>query len=165
MRNLGLWIEEKSQQSVPSQSTIKALDIKDRKRQKEHEDIYNSIWAPKKNLLEQEKERKTQYYLTIWDLPEKLDAKVIKKYLSFFGTASIIAWQHGRKSKAAYIEVETDSKRKEEALKNSWSVYLDKGKTYRTTPGRFNLEELESRNKYKLVIKNLPNHAIDTLLL
>ena len=133
------------------------------KKQKYYEDIYNSVWAPKGNFRLQEST--SHYFFTIWDLPKEMRAGEIKNFLSYFGTASILAWQQYPKTKAAYIKIATNLEKRENSLRDNWSVQLNQGKTYRTTPGRFDSTMLEDRNKYKCTIYNVPRTALDSLLL
>ena len=136
-------------------SNTKPLTKTINKKLKKHEDIYNSAWAPKEKLLLQEKSTDSQYLFTLWDLPKKTNAEEIKRYLEYFGTVSILAWQHTFRTKAAYIRIIADIERKENSLKESWSIHLDQSKTYRIIPGKFDITKLEERNRYKCTIRNI----------
>ena len=136
-----------------------------RKKTKYYENIYNSKWAPKGSFTSTTATNTTIYYFTLWDLPKEMSAREIKKYLSYFGTASILAWQQNYNSKAAYIKIITNVEKRESSLRENWSIHLDQGKTYRTTPGKFSNNELEQRNKYRATITNVPKIATDSLLL
>ncbi|CAG8795603.1 24341_t:CDS:1, partial [Gigaspora rosea] len=54
---------------------------------------------------------------------------------------------------------------KRKMLKENWSLHLDHGKTYRTTPGKFNIAKLEERNRYRGTISNISTTVYDSLLL
>ncbi|CAG8755516.1 33794_t:CDS:2, partial [Gigaspora margarita] len=64
-------------------------------------------------------------------------------YLSFFGTLTIFAWQQNFRTKAAYIKILPSSEQREKSLREGWSIHLDQGKIYRTTPGKFDVTETE----------------------
>ena len=44
-------------------------------------------------------------------------------------------------------------------------MHLDQGKTYKITPGKFDITKLEERNRYKCTIGNIPTTIFDSLLL
>ena len=94
-----------------------------------------------------------------------MKALTIKLYLNFFGTATIMAWQQNFRTKAAYVKILPNSEQRGKLLKESWSVYLELGKTYRTTPGKFDIAEIELRNTFRTIITNIPTTAYDSLLL
>ena len=139
--------------------------IQNNKKSKHHEDIYNSFWAPRNKINSTNQLVNPVYYFTMWDLPRNTNATRIKSYLSFFGTATVEAWQQNFKTKAAYIKIIPNSEQREKSLKESWSIHLEHGKTFRTTPGKFDITELEGRNQYRTVISNIPTTAYDSLLL
>ena len=58
-----------------------------------------------------------------------------------------------------------NSEQREKFLKEGGSIHLEQGKTYRTTPGKFDIAEIEARNNYKGTISNIPTSAYDSLLL
>ncbi|CAG8702701.1 2147_t:CDS:2, partial [Gigaspora rosea] len=125
------------------------------KKSKHIEDIYNSAWAPKSTISSQKAPSPSTYLFTIWDLPKEMKSSVIKSYLSFFGTSTILAWQQNFRTKAAYIKIlPSTAEQREKSLKEGWSIHLEHGKTYRTTPGKFDITEVEGRNNYK-VTENL----------
>src|SRR5260363_127477 len=103
------------------------------KKSKHIEDIYNSAWAPKNKILFQKQPSSSTYLFTIWDLPKEMKSSVIKSYLSFFGTSTILAWQQNFRTKVAYVKILPSSEQREKSLREGWSIHLEHGKTYRTT--------------------------------
>ncbi|CAG8801560.1 13276_t:CDS:2, partial [Gigaspora rosea] len=84
-------------------------------------------WAPVNKISFQKikgSEKTAIYFFTLWDLPKGIKAKEIKAFL-------------------------TNSEQREKSLKENWLVYLDHGKTYRATPGKFDIAKLEERNRYR----------------
>ncbi|CAG8813903.1 5845_t:CDS:1, partial [Gigaspora rosea] len=51
------------------------------------------------------------------------------------------------------------------SLREHWSIVLSQKKTYMVTPGRFDIAELEKRNNYRGIIRNIPTKATKSLLL
>ena len=98
-------------------------------------------------------------------MPKEMNAREIKEYLSYYGIVSIIAWQYFHRTKVAYIQISSSLEQRETSLRENWSVHLDQEKTYRVTPERFNLEELEERSRFKATIYNIPKIALDSLFL
>ena len=156
-------IKEKIAQSPSTSSGKRSKRIF--KKPKHYEDIYNSIWASKRSIAQLKCTNTSYYNFTLWDLSLETSAEEIKNYLKFFGTATIISWQHFNRTKAAHIRIYINIKTRENSLKENWSLHLSQGKTYRTTPGIFDHKKLEERSKYKATIYNVSNTALDSLLL
>ena len=153
------YIQENSQTDIRNPTQLSY------KKSKHIEDIYNSAWAPKSTISSQKPPSPSTYLFTIWDLPKEMKSSVIKSYLSFFGTSTILAWQQNFRTKAAYVKILPSTEQREKSLKEGWSIHLEHGKTYRTTPGKFDITEVEGRNNYKGIIFNIPTMAYDSLLL
>ncbi|CAG8805263.1 21522_t:CDS:2, partial [Gigaspora rosea] len=68
-------------------------------------------------------------------------------------------------TRAIYIRIITKIEKRETSLREHWSIVLSQKKTYMVTPGRFDIAELEKRNNYRGIIRNISTRATDSLLL
>ncbi|CAG8734515.1 19701_t:CDS:2, partial [Gigaspora margarita] len=82
-------------------------------------------------------EEKIKRSLTLWNIPNKTPAHQIRKNLSFYGRLMVKSFKANGKSKAAFIEIEFKNEK----------------------------QTLAERSRYKLIAKNIPKWAIESVLL
>ena len=130
-------------------------------------DIYNSIWAPEesKEYKRETNKRPEKINITVWDIPNETRANQIRRYLGYYGKATVLSFMANGKNKAAFIAIEPRDERKKELLQSMWAIHLEKSKMSRLTQGRFDAEVLQERSKHKAIIRDVPKSAIETAFL
>src|SRR5260363_106939 len=61
--------------------------------------------------------------------------------------------------------MEFKNEKREKELENAWAVHFENGKMIRLTKRYFDAETLAERSRYKLIAKNIPKWAIESVLL
>ncbi|RIB08795.1 hypothetical protein C2G38_2210699 [Gigaspora rosea] len=120
-----------------------------------HKDIYNYTETSQLN---------NTYIFTLWNISLDVHAYKIKDWLSYYGKTTIKRVNYLEKTKAVVIRINSLADSKLKALKTSWAIQSENGKTLRTTPGEFNENILKERREHKVSISNLPRTATESAL-
>ncbi|RIB02356.1 hypothetical protein C2G38_2228045 [Gigaspora rosea] len=100
-------------------------------------DIYESDWAPRNSesyFAKKVSQPNNTYAFILWDIPLEVHAHKIKDWLFYYGKATIERVNYLGKTKSAVIRINSMANSRLKALKTSWAIQSENGKTLRTMP-------------------------------
>ena len=120
----------------------------------------------RKTNREQEIQTEKNYItVTVWDLTEKERLDSLRKQIQRYGRIVDAQVVEKRVRRAIVFKVALWNEEWKTRLINTWSVEIGEGRLGRLSIGGMDTEMLKKREKFRATIRNVPNRAMESLLL